>query len=153
MWAALDEFPKHGTEQDSDANSDAVGRAFACLLGCGYRWVVHLHAALTREDEVGSLDDARARGLLFVLVLGGVGLQLADEPHSAAPSQSPAAGSRGLRWPRRDVSGYWQRMCLFAHWLESVRVCSILENQSFSRIKARRGARRGEMPADAVVKG
>ena len=107
-----------------------------------------VHAALTREDEVGRLDDARARGLLFVLVLGGVGLQLAGEPHSAAPSQSPAAGSRGLRWPRRDVSGNWQRMCLFEHWLEAVRVCSVLENQSFC------GQRRGEGEVgDAVVKG
>jgi len=90
---------------------------------------------------VGRLEDARARGLLFVLVLGGVGLQLADEPHSAAPSQSPVADSRGLRWPRRDVSGYWQRMCLFAHWLESVGVLFNFGKSEFSRTKARREMR------------
>ncbi len=88
------------------------------------------HAAFTREDEVGSLDEARARGLLsalavemlvVVVVFGGVGLSL----HKVL-SESPAC-SRGLRWPRRDVSGYWQRRCLFAHWLKKplrfVRVC------------------------------
>jgi hypothetical protein len=82
---------------------------------------VKVHAALTRRDEAGSFDDARARGLLFVLaavtlvlfVRGGVGLSL----HNAL-SESPAC-SRGLRCPRRDVSGYWQRRCLFAHWLMS----------------------------------
>lgn len=59
------------------------------------------HAALTRgeRDETGSLDDARARDLLFVLaavtlvvvVLGGVGLSL----HNVL-SESPDC-SRGLR--------------------------------------------------------
>jgi hypothetical protein len=58
------------------------------------------HAELTRADKAASLDDARARDLLFAL--GGVGLSL----HSAL-SESPAC-SRGLRCPRRDVSGYWQ---------------------------------------------
>jgi hypothetical protein len=80
---------------------------------------VEVHAALTRGDGAGSFDDARARGLLFALagvtlvdvVLGGVGLSL----HNVL-SESPAC-SRGFRWPRRDVSGYWQRRCLFAHWL------------------------------------
>jgi hypothetical protein len=80
---------------------------------------VEVHAALTNGDETGSFDDARARGLLFalvavtleVVVLGGVGLSL----HNGL-SESPTC-SRGLRWPRRDVSGYWQRRCLFAHWL------------------------------------
>lgn len=80
---------------------------------------VGAHAALVRGDETGSLDDARARGLLFalaavtlvVVVLGGVGLSL----HNVL-SESPDC-SRGLRWPRRDVSGYWQKRCLFAHWL------------------------------------
>jgi hypothetical protein len=85
-----------------------------------YGEVVKVHAAFTRGDEVGSLDDARARGLLFALaaltlvllvLLGGVGLSL-----HIVLSESPAC-SRGLRWPRRDVSGYWQRRCLFAHWL------------------------------------
>ena len=68
---------------------------------------VEVHAALPRGDD-GSFDDARARGLLFALaavtlelvVLGGVGLSL----HNVL-SESPAC-SRGLRWPRRDVSGY-----------------------------------------------
>lgn len=85
-----------------------------CMDGVG----VKVHAALTRGDEAGSFDDARARGLLFALaaatlvfVLGGVGLSL----HNVL-SESPAC-SRGLRWPRRDVSGYWQNKCLFAHWL------------------------------------
>jgi len=66
---------------------------------------VEAQAALTRRDEARSLDEARARGLLFALaavVLGGVGLSL----HNVL-SESPAC-SRGLRWPRRDVSGYWQ---------------------------------------------
>jgi hypothetical protein len=65
------------------------------------------HAALTRRDEVESLDEARARGLLFALVavvLGGVGLSL----HNGLSESPPPACSRGLRWPRRDVSGYWQ---------------------------------------------
>jgi len=71
---------------------------------------VGVQAAFTRGDETGSLDDDRARGLLFalaavtlvVVVLGGVGLSL----HNAL-SESPDC-SRGLRWPRRDVRGYWQ---------------------------------------------
>ncbi len=66
------------------------------------------HTALTRDDEVGSLDDARARGLLLALAvvtlvlveLGGVGLSL----HNVL-SESPAC-SRGLRWPRCEVRGY-----------------------------------------------
>ena len=79
-----------------------------CMGGVG----VGVHAALTRgdRDETGSLDEARARGLLFalaavtlvVVMFGGVGLSL----HNVL-SESPDC-SRGLRWPRRDVSGYWQ---------------------------------------------
>jgi hypothetical protein len=88
-------------------------------MGVWVRVGVKVHAALPRGDEAGSLDNARGRGLLFALsavtlvlaVLGGVGLSLHNEL-----SESPAC-SRGLRWPRRDVSGYWQRRCLFAHWL------------------------------------
>ena len=98
---------------------------------------VKVHATLTRSDETGSFDDARARGLLFVLVavtlevvvLGGVGLSL----HNGL-SESPTC-SRGLRWPRRDVSGYWQRRCLFAHWLigekKSFKVDSMLQIRVF----------------------
>ena len=98
---------------------------------------VVFHAALTRGDETGSFDDARARGLLFalvavtlvVVVLGGVGLSL----HNGL-SESPAC-SRGLRWPRRDVSGYWQRRCLFAHWLigkKSFKVYLMLQIRVFN---------------------
>lgn len=113
-----------------------------------------VHAALTREDEVGSRDDARARGLLFVLVLGGVGLLLAGEPHCAAPpSQSPAAGSRGLRWPRRDVSGYWQRRCLFAHWLSRFKVCAGFAKSECSRDEGPAARAEGRGKIDAVVKG
>jgi hypothetical protein len=75
------------------------------LYGCMGGVCVEVQAALTRREEARSLDEARARGLLFALaavVLGGVGLSL----HNAL-SESPAC-SRGLRWPRRDVSGYWQ---------------------------------------------
>ena len=83
-----------------------------CVL---YGWgMCGAHAALARDDEAGSLDDARARDLLFAL--GGVGLSL----HNVL-SESPAC-SRGLRWPRRDVSGYWQKRCLFAHWLIIIKI-------------------------------
>lgn len=141
--AAFSDYRSNISERNYD--SDAVGR-FACLPVCPARLgMCGVHAALTREDEVGSRDDARARGLLFVLVLGGVGLLLAGEPHCAAPpSQSPAAGSRGLRWPRRDVSGYWQRRCLFAHWLSRFKVCAGLQNQSVRGTRVRRREQRGE---------
>lgn len=94
-------------------------------VGCG------VHAALTSGDEAarGSLDEARDRGLLFalaaatlvVVVFGGVGLSLHIELSESA------ACSRGLRWPRREVSGYWHKRCLFAHWLIiSFKVYSVL---------------------------
>jgi hypothetical protein len=75
---------------------------------------------------VESLDDARARGILFGLPAAvdggvrGVGLLLvAGELQNAVQSVSVSpACSRGLRWPRREVSGYWQRRCLLAHWLK-----------------------------------
>lgn len=105
------------------------------------------HAALARGDEAGSLDDARARDLLFDL--GGVGLSL----HNVL-SESPAC-SRGLRWPRRDVSGYWQKRCLFAHWLIKKFGQDLFDfaNQSFqfSRIMVRRRTQRGD--GETVVKG
>jgi hypothetical protein len=72
--------------------------------GCNCR--VAAHMSLNR-DEVESLDDARGRPLLVsptVPVGVVVPLLLVGEPPNA-PSVS-AAESGGLRWPRREVSGY-----------------------------------------------
>jgi len=61
------------------------------------------------RDEVESLDDARGRALLVSpTVPVGVGvplLLLLPGELPDAPSVS-AAESGGLRWPRREVSGY-----------------------------------------------
>jgi hypothetical protein len=110
----------------------------------------HAHTALMRDDGVENLDDACARGLLFVLMVGGVGLLLAGEPHNAPSESAPPTCSRGLRWPRRDVSGYWHRRCLFAHWLEIVclrfsRLFKInrFEDASRRRARARKGVVKG----------
>jgi hypothetical protein len=63
---------------------------------------------------VDSLDDARALGLLAERAV----LPVLPLGHSAL-SRSEA---RGLRWPRREVSGYSQKRCLLAHWLFFLRV-------------------------------
>jgi hypothetical protein len=58
---------------------------------------------------VDNLDDARALDLIAGWAVPPILL--------LCPSALSSSAVSGLRWPRREVTGYSQRRCLLAHWL------------------------------------